>query len=46
METDNTGKTNFSFFQTDDLGAFEIEIVVQGEAGEMGYGKWIYEVIY
>ncbi len=46
LETDSTGKTDFSFFQSDDLGTFQIEIVVQSEAGEMGYGKWIYEVDY
>ena len=46
LETDATGKVNFSFFQSDDLGTFQIEVVVQSESGEMGYGSWVYEVVY
>lgn len=46
LETDATGKAEFSFFQSDDLGTFQIEVVVQSESGEMGYGKWVYEVVY
>ena len=46
LETDATGKTDFSFFQSDDLGKFQIEVVVQSESGEMGYGNWIYQVVY
>ncbi len=46
LEIDPTGKTNFSFFQSDDLGTFQIEVVVQSESGKMGYGSWVYEVAY
>lgn len=42
--TNEQGKTGFSFLQTDDLGAFEIEVVAQDAAGNIGVLKRIYFV--
>lgn len=44
LETDNDGRTSFSFHQSDDLSTFRIEVVAQTEDGKMGRGTVEYEV--
>ena len=42
--TDGRGKANFNYFQTDDRSTFQIQVVFQGENGEMGYATKLYTV--
>ncbi len=42
--TDGSGKANFNYYQTDDKSTFQIQVVFQGENGEMGYATKLYTV--
>ena len=42
LETDNQGKIELSYYQSDDISRFRIEIIAQGEDGSYGYGKLEY----
>ncbi len=44
ITTDGRGKANFNYFQTDDRSTFQIQVVFQGENGEMGYATKLYTV--
>ena len=46
LETDATGKANFSFLQPDDWSNFSIEVIAQGENGAMGQGSKKYTVVW
>jgi len=42
LETDAEGKLELSYYQSDDISRFQIEIVAQSEDGSYGYGKLEY----
>lgn len=42
--TDKNGNASFNYFQTDDRSTFQIQVVFQGENGEMGYATKLYTV--
>jgi hypothetical protein len=46
LETDASGKANFSFLQPDDWSNFSIEVVAQGENGAVGQGSKKYTVVW
>ena len=46
LETDASGKANFSFLQPDDWSNFSIEVIAQGENGAMGQGSKKYTVVW
>ena len=42
--TNKSGEADFNYFQTDDRSTFQIQVVFQGENGEMGYATKLYTV--
>lgn len=44
LETDGNGEIVFSYFQSDDLSTFRIEVVGQDKEGAIGFGQAVYEV--
>lgn len=44
-QTNEQGEVELSFIQSDDLSAFRIEVVVQGQNGEWGHGTMEYQVV-
>ena len=45
-DSSKTGTYNFSFYQSDDVGEFEIEVFVKSDDGRIGYHIFYYDVNY
>lgn len=46
ITTDLMGKAEIVYSQSNDIGQFKIEVVVQGENGEIGWGSCLYDVVW
>jgi len=46
LTTDLQGKTEIAFYQSNDIGQFKIDVVVQSENGEIGWGSYVYDVVW
>ena len=44
LTTNPQGKTEIVFNQSNDIGQFKIEVVVQADNGEIGWGSYVYDV--
>ncbi|MCB9280360.1 MAG: hypothetical protein H6562_15815 [Lewinellaceae bacterium] len=44
VETDNQGKATFSYYQSDEVSRFRIQVVAHGENGEYGIAERVYWV--
>ena len=44
LTTDPQGKAEIEYYQSNDIGQFKIEVVVQSENGEIGWVSYVYDV--
>ncbi len=44
LTTDPQGKAEIEYYQSNDIGQFKIEVVVQGKNGEIGWASYVYDV--